>query len=720
MTLMYISIMTAFFGTEVKLIVLLSALSLSYGGFAIQPPYPDNQHVIEHTSVAVTCVAYDTDGVKKPERIDFVKRTDDPVTMLQNTIVLKDGGTIYFTNRTEDNGKKLFVTLHIQNVTKEYDSQLTQFLCKGYAAGVHDQGMAFRINVIKRKEIPKIETTKNAILQRGDETTISCRVTANGSSNAKPKYMAWFKDGELLHSMPVYQLLSSKLKFKSIVVNTDQVRNAGNYTCVLAVKLYNVLDHNESDSTVVTFLPWFETKKNVAAGIVGKKVNLKCSARGYPLDVEWRVTKKIAEDKKVTSCINASADNRFEISRKGVYDPYVLSIVNLNSTDDGDYYCCLASKCSSNIEGICERIRLFVIGNFRIHPPYPHNQYVFEYTSVAVTCAAYGSNGIQKPERIDFVKQTDDPVTMLRNTIVLKEDGTIYFTNRTEDNGYKLFVTLHIQNVTREYDSQFTTFLCKGYPAGVHYQGRAFRITVIKRKEIPKIETTKNAILRRGDETTISCRVTAEGGSNVEPKYMAWFKDGELLHSMPVNQLSSKLKLKSIVVNTDQVRNAGNYTCVLAVKLYNVLDHNESDSTVVTFLPWFETKKNEEAGILGKKIELKCSARGYPLDVEWRVTKKIAEDKTVTSCINASADSRFEISRKGVYDPYVLSIVNLNSTDDGDYYCCLASNCSSNIEGICESIRLFVIDPLSGASMDLSLPCLMLTLFILAASLLNF
>ena len=55
---------------------------------------------------------------------------------------------------------------------------------------------------------------------------------------------------------------------------------------------------------------------------------------------------------------------------------------------------------------------------------------MIEYTSVAVTCAAY--NGIQKPERIDFVRQTDDPVTMVRNTIVLKEDGTIYFTNRTE------------------------------------------------------------------------------------------------------------------------------------------------------------------------------------------------------------------------------------------------------------------------------------------------
>ena len=51
-----------------------------------------------------------------------------------------------------DNGQKLFVTLHIQNVTKEYDTEITKFECKGYAAGVlHDQGMAFRITVIKSR-----------------------------------------------------------------------------------------------------------------------------------------------------------------------------------------------------------------------------------------------------------------------------------------------------------------------------------------------------------------------------------------------------------------------------------------------------------------------------------------------------------------------------------------------------------------------------------------
>ena len=81
-------------------------------------------------------------------------------------------------------------------------------------------------------------------------------------------------------------------------------------------------------------------------------------------------------------------------------------------------------------------IVVFIPGKSGINPPYPDNQHVIEYTSVAVTCAAYDTNGIQKPERIDFLRQTDDPVTMLWNTIVLKDNGNIYFTNRTEGESF--------------------------------------------------------------------------------------------------------------------------------------------------------------------------------------------------------------------------------------------------------------------------------------------
>ena len=69
---------------------------------------------------------------------------------------------------------------------------------------------------------------------------------------------------------------------------------------------------------------------------------------------------------------------------------------------------------------------------------------------------------------------------------------------------------------------------------------------------------------------------------------MAWFKDGKLIYSMQINQKSTELDFKPLEVTTDQVRNAGNYTCMLAVKLRSVLDLNESDSTIVKCKHWIE------------------------------------------------------------------------------------------------------------------------------------
>jgi len=62
------------------------------------------------------------------------------------------------------------------------------------------------------------------------------------------------------------------------------------------------------------------------------------------------------------------------------------------------------------------------------------------------------------------------------------------------------------------------------------------------------------------------------------------------------------------------------------------------------------------------------------------------------------------------------AVVNwLNALDQSDFIVSLMYN-----KYIYNSFLFLSTDPLSSASMDLSLPCLMLTLFILAASLLNF
>ena len=54
-----------------------------------------------------------------------------------------------------ENGRKLFVTLHIRNVTRDYDSQygaLGRYECHAYAVGDPlERKHGFSVNVVERK-----------------------------------------------------------------------------------------------------------------------------------------------------------------------------------------------------------------------------------------------------------------------------------------------------------------------------------------------------------------------------------------------------------------------------------------------------------------------------------------------------------------------------------------------------------------------------------------
>ena len=52
----------------------------------------------------------------------------------------------------------------------------------------------------------------------------------------------------------------------------------------------------------------------------------------------------------------------YEIHRSGVYDPYVLTVSDVQYSDRGSYYCCLPSNCSDNVKDNCQRFILRVRG----------------------------------------------------------------------------------------------------------------------------------------------------------------------------------------------------------------------------------------------------------------------------------------------------------------------------------------------------------------------
>ena len=84
-------------------------------------------------------------------------------------------------------------------------------------------------------------------------------------------------------------------------------------------------------------------------------------------------------------------------------------------------------------------------------------------------------------------------------------------------------------------------------------------------------------------ELTLNCTITKRGNKNSTPlRRISWYKDGKLLASVrnpdPENEqhFLAPLKLEGV-----GVRDGGNYTCLLEVKLRNIKSYNVSDYIVI-------------------------------------------------------------------------------------------------------------------------------------------
>ncbi|CAH3152459.1 unnamed protein product [Porites lobata] len=335
--------------------------------FRIVEPFPANIYPVEFTSAQVTCVAFDSAGIKTPERIQFMRK--DNFARYTN-ITANDN--IYFTHRTEEvdkDGKKLkklFVTMHIRNVTLEHDSTfgpLGRFECHAFAVGsALERRHGFSVNVIGRSEIPVVSVTKVNMLQHGDSITIFCNIT-EASEWSRLKKISWLKNGVVQHSLRNPNPDKPVDTLAPLVIKNAAARDGGNYSCELELRLRNIKPYNVSDSTMITIAPWFDRPQEDSElnKFKEESVSFQCPAKGFPLNVEWKFQKS-GED-NIRSCISkCGSDAKYRIHRDGIYAPYVLTVNDLQYSDSGSYYCCLPSNCSNDVKNNCQRFVLGVRG----------------------------------------------------------------------------------------------------------------------------------------------------------------------------------------------------------------------------------------------------------------------------------------------------------------------------------------------------------------------
>ncbi|PFX26560.1 Fc receptor-like protein 5 [Stylophora pistillata] len=251
--------------------------------------------------------------------------------------------------------------MRITNVTIEDDSlygELGRYECDAFAKNESaPKRHGFTISVITRDEIPKLVVVLHT-------NSLICNLTRRGKNKNTPlKGISWYKDGKLLVSLrnpetEIKEVFLAPLKFKDV-----GVRDGGNYTCLMEVLLRHFKSYIVSDYIVIHIAPWFENRddKTVRAKL-GDNVTLECSARGYPLKVEWRF--KSERNKTVKSCIVSSTDEHYnDVTQDGRSNRNYLTITNLDKAHFGVYYCCLQAGCSDNItEDQCQRFDLVEAG----------------------------------------------------------------------------------------------------------------------------------------------------------------------------------------------------------------------------------------------------------------------------------------------------------------------------------------------------------------------
>ena len=81
--------------------------------FGIVEPYPKNVFLNEFTSAQITCVAFDSSGMKTPERVQFMRKDTHG-----NYTNITANSNLYFTNRTEEVDQGRYLSLKNAKYTR--------------------------------------------------------------------------------------------------------------------------------------------------------------------------------------------------------------------------------------------------------------------------------------------------------------------------------------------------------------------------------------------------------------------------------------------------------------------------------------------------------------------------------------------------------------------------------------------------------------------------
>ncbi|XP_035994192.1 obscurin isoform X14 [Fundulus heteroclitus] len=471
-----------------------------------------------------------------------------------------------------------------------------------YICEAGTEKLSFKVHIAEAQSVffNKESVQKDVKATVSQKATLSCEV-----SDTKTE-VKWYKDGKLLTSSKTVHT-ESKGKSRQLVIESLEKKDAGEYICEAgAEKLAFKLQVQETQIQSAFFKK--ESVQNEVKATLSQKATLSCEVAETKTEVKW-----YKDGKLLTSSKTVHTESRGK-SRQLVID-------SVEKKDAGEYIC----------EAGAEKLA------FKLQVQDTHVQSVFvKKESVQKEVKATLS---QKATLSCEVHDTKTEVKWYKDGKMLTSSKTVH----TESRGKSR--QLVIDSVEKKDAGEY---ICE---AGAEKLDFKIHIEEIQPKSafVSKESVQKEVKATLSQKATLSCEV------NDMKTEVKWYKDGKLLTSSKTVHAESRGKVRQLVIDSVERKDAGEYICEagtekLAFKM--LVEETQLKSTFVNK----ESVQKEVKASLSQKATLSCEVADAKTEVKW-----YKDGKLLTSSKTVHAESKGK-SRQLVID-------SVERKDAGEYMC---------------------------------------------------
>ncbi|KAF7708348.1 hypothetical protein HF521_017405 [Silurus meridionalis] len=471
-----------------------------------------------------------------------------------------------------------------------------------YICEVGNEKLIFKIHVTETQALATFvnkDTYKKEVkVSVSQKATLSCEV-----SDSKTE-VKWYKDGkQLISSRTVH--METKGKIRQLVLDSVEKKDAGEYICEvgnekLIFKIHVTAAPVETQA-LATFVNKDTYQKEVKVS-VSQTATLSCEVSDSKTEVKW-----YKDGKQLISSKTLHTEVKGKIRQ--------LVLDSVEKKDAGEY--------------ICE------VGNEKL---------VFKIQVAELQDTFINKDTYQKEVKVSVSQKASlsCEVSDSKTEVKWYKDGKQLISSKTVHTEAKGKICQLVLDSVEKKDAG--EYICE-----VGKEKQVFKIQVTEPQALFANKDTykKEVKVSVSQKATLSCEVS---DSKTEVK---WYKDGKQLISSQTVHMEAKGKIRQLVLDSVEAKDAGEYTCEVGnEKLVFIIQVAEPQATFINK----DTYQKEVKVSASQKATLSCEVSDSKTEVKWyKDSKQLISSRTV------------HIETKGKMRQLVLDSVE--KKDAGEYIC---------------------------------------------------